>query len=74
MATCPWAVARAYFKAVLSKVASTWPAGTLSPMATGTVATVPDTAKDTVAALEGLVVPVACRVCKTECEPALAVT
>jgi hypothetical protein len=43
-------------------------------MATGTVATVPDTAKDTVAALEGLVVPVACRVCKTECEPALAVT
>jgi hypothetical protein len=43
-------------------------------MVTGTVATIPETAKDTVAALEGSVVPVACRVCKTECEPALAVT
>jgi hypothetical protein len=43
-------------------------------MVTGTVATVPDTAKDTVAALDGSVVPVACRLCKTECEPALAVT
>jgi hydrogenase maturation factor len=43
-------------------------------MVTGTVATVPDTAKDTVAALEGAVVPVACRLWKTECTPALAVT
>jgi hypothetical protein len=43
-------------------------------MATGTVATIPETAKDTVAALEGSVVPVACRLCKTECGPAMAVT
>jgi hypothetical protein len=74
VATCSWAVAMANCKAVLSKVARTWPAVTFSPMVTGTVETVPDTAKDTVAALEGSVVPVDCRVCKTECEPALAVT
>jgi hypothetical protein len=74
LATWPWAVARAYFKAVLSKVARTCPALTFWPMVTGTVATVPDTAKDTVAALEGSVVPVACRLCRTECAPALAVT
>jgi hypothetical protein len=74
LATCPWAVASAYFKAVSSSVARTWPALTFSPMATGTVATTPDTAKDTVAALEGCVVPVACRVCRTDWEPALAVT
>jgi hypothetical protein len=43
-------------------------------MVTGTVATVPVTAKDTVAALEGSVVPVACSVAMTECEPAAAVT
>ena len=28
LATCPWAVARAYFKEVVSKVARTWPAVT----------------------------------------------
>jgi hypothetical protein len=38
------------------------------------VATIPDTAKDTVAALEGSVVPVACSVCMTGCELAAAVT
>jgi hypothetical protein len=74
LATWLWADARAYFKDVLSSVARTWPAVTFWPMVTGTVATVPDTAKDTVAALDGSVVPVACRLCKTECEPALAVT
>jgi len=65
LATWPWAVAMAYFREVVSKVARTWPAVTLSPMVTGTVATIPDTAKDTVAALEGCVVPVACSVCVT---------
>src|SRR5674476_1208058 len=65
LATCPWAVARAYFKEVVSKVARTCPAVTFWPMVTGTVATVPDTAKDTVAALDGSVVPVACSVCTT---------
>jgi hypothetical protein len=74
LAICPWAVARAYFKEVVSNVARTWPAVTLSPMATGTLATIPDTAKDTVAALEGSVVPVVCSACMTGCEPALAVT
>ena len=74
LATCSWAVARAYFREVVSKVARAWPAVTLSPMATGTVATIPDTAKDTVAALEGSVVPVACSACVTGCEPTLAVT
>jgi len=74
LATCSWAVARAYFREVVSKVARTWPAVTLSPMATGTVATIPDTAKDTVAALEGSVVPVACSACVIGCEPTLAVT
>jgi hypothetical protein len=74
LATCPWAVATAYFSEVASKVARTCPAVTLSPMATGTVATTPDTAKDTVAALEGCVVPVACRVWTTGCEPTSAVT
>ena len=74
LATWPWAVAKAYCRAALSNVARTWPAATFWPMVTGTVATIPETAKDTVAALEGSVVPVACRVCKTECEPALAVT
>ena len=58
----------------MSKVARTWPAVTFWPIVTGTVATVPDTAKDTVAALEGSVVPVARRLCKTECGPAAAVT
>jgi hypothetical protein len=65
LATCPWAVARAYFKEVASKVARTCPAVTFWPMVTGTVATVPETAKDTVAALDGSVVPVACSVCTT---------
>jgi hypothetical protein len=74
LATCPWAVARAYFREVVSKVARTWPAVTLSPMVTGTVATIPETAKDTVAALEGCVVPVVCSVCTTGCEPTLAAT
>jgi len=74
LATCSWVVARAYFREVVSKVARTWPAVTLSPMATGTLATIPDTAKDTVAALEGSVVPVACSACVTGCEPTLAVT
>ena len=58
----------------MSKVARTWPAVTFWPIVTGTVAMVPDTAKDTVAALEGSVVPVACRLCETECWPAIAVT
>ena len=62
LATWFCAVARAYFRDVVSKVARTWPAVTLSPMVTGTVATIPETAKDTVAALEGCVVPVACSV------------
>jgi hypothetical protein len=74
LATWPWADARAYFREVVSKVARTWPAVTLSPIATGTVATIPDVAKDTVAALEGSVVPVACNVCTTGYEPTLAVT
>jgi len=65
LATWPWAVAKAYFKAVVSKVARTCPAVTFWPMVTGTVATFPDTAKDTVAALDGSVVPVACSVCTT---------
>jgi hypothetical protein len=74
LATCPWAVARAYFREVASKVARTCPAVTFWPMVTGTVATIPETAKDTVAALDGSVVPVACSVCTTGCEPTLAVT
>ena len=74
LATCAWAVARAYFNEVASKVARTWPLVTLSPKCTGTVATVPDTAKDTVAEVEGSVVPVACRVCTTGCGPTAAVT
>jgi hypothetical protein len=74
LATWPWAVASAYFSEVVSKVARISPAVTFWPMVTGTVATVPVTAKDTVAALEGSVVPVACSVCMTECEPAAAVT
>jgi hypothetical protein len=74
LATCPWAVAREDFREVVSKVARTWPAVTLSPMATGTVVTTPDTAKDTVAALVGCVVPVACSVWTTGYELTLAVT
>jgi hypothetical protein len=74
LATFCFAAARADFRDVLSKVARTWPVVTLSPMATGTVATTPDTANETVAAVEGCVVPVVCSVCTTGWEPTLDAT
>ncbi len=46
----------------------------VSPTATGTLVTVPDTANETVAAVEASVVPVACRVWTTDCVLTAAVT
>ena len=67
------AVASAEDSAVVSSVASSSPADTLSPTATRTVATVPVTGNETVADEPGSMVPVACRVCCTVCVVTVAV-
>ncbi|MGZ4517044.1 MAG: hypothetical protein ACXVXN_03870 [Mycobacteriaceae bacterium] len=49
----------------MSMVASSWPAATLSPTATSTLVTVPDTVNVAEASLTGATVPVSVSSCST---------
>ena len=56
-ATCAWAALTSSVSAVVSTVASTWPAVTACPALTLTAVTFPETAKSRLAWLAGSIVP-----------------
>ena len=69
-----WALSSASFSEVVSRVASTSPAATVSPTAASTFLTVPDAEKAASTTLLREIVPVARKLCETSPVAAIAVT